>query len=173
MNVGILGSAFNPPSMGHADLINQALSKFDWVYLVPSFKHAFGKEMAGYHERCLLTQMFVKDLNFVSCSTLMVEDQVKTDGPVYTYDLLELIQNIMPENKLNFIIGPDNATNWHKFYRADEIKAKWGLFVGEEKTSIRSTQLRQLIAKNQGIDGLTTSSVIAQITKKTLYGKQL
>ena len=45
MNVAIFGSAFDPPTLGHADAVQFLLEtkKFDQVWLVPSFRHAFAK----------------------------------------------------------------------------------------------------------------------------------
>ena len=37
LKIAVFGSAFNPPHMGHADVVTQALAHFDRVILVPNF----------------------------------------------------------------------------------------------------------------------------------------
>ena len=44
--IAVMGSAFNPPSLGHKDVVEQALKQCDQVWLVPAFRHAWGKSMA-------------------------------------------------------------------------------------------------------------------------------
>ena len=40
---GVFGSAFNPPTRGHYDVLTQAAPHFDRRLLVPSVAHAFRK----------------------------------------------------------------------------------------------------------------------------------
>lgn len=42
--IAVMGSAFNPPSLGHKDVVEQALTQCDQVWLVPAFRHAWGKK---------------------------------------------------------------------------------------------------------------------------------
>ena len=49
--IAVMGSAFNPPSLGHKDVVEQALKQCDQVWLVPAFRHAWGKKMAAYLEK--------------------------------------------------------------------------------------------------------------------------
>ena len=60
MRIAVMGSAFNPPTLGHVDVIEQALANADRVWLVPSFRHAWGKEMAPYLDRCAMSQRLTR-----------------------------------------------------------------------------------------------------------------
>jgi nicotinate-nucleotide adenylyltransferase len=162
-NIGILGSAFNPPHLGHKDVIQQVSQNFDEILLIPSFNHAFNKKMVSYQDRLCMTSMLAqsfytgtdqtnKQLAPIITSSIEKELGSHTDSPVYTFDVLnELEQRYLNSEikpTLNFIIGPDNATEktWSKFYKREEIVERWNLTIVSERIPVRSTVIRELIA---------------------------
>lgn len=173
--IAVIGSAFNPPTLGHKDVIEQVLASsigFDTVALVPNYRHAFGKEMADYAKRCELLSLFVQDINNARVSALCIEQNVqKVEGqPVYTYDVLSHIASLEPSGtELYFVIGPDNFANWDKFYKAEEIKTKWNLLCVEELVDVRSTSVRNAIECNLPLDHMVTPSVSSFLTQSALY----
>lgn len=161
-NIGILGSAFNPPHLGHKDIIEQVYQNFDEILLIPSFHHAFNKKMEPYQDRLCMTSMLAKSfqtekhqvkeqLTPVMVSSIERDLGSHTDSPVYTFDVLnELEQRYLNANikpTLNFIIGPDNATEkiWSKFHRGEEIVERWYLTIVRERIPVRSSLIRELI----------------------------
>jgi nicotinate-nucleotide adenylyltransferase len=162
-NIGILGSAFNPPHLGHKDVIQQVSQNFDEILLIPSFNHAFNKKMVSYQDRLCMTSMLAqsfyietdqtnKQLAPIVTSSIEKELGIHTDSPVYTYDVLNELErrylNSEIKPTLNFIIGPDNATEkiWSKFYKGEEIVDRWNLTIVSERIPVRSTVIRELIA---------------------------
>lgn len=178
--IGIFGSAFGPPTLGHKDLIEQAKVSLDEIWLIPSFAHGFGKKMFPYEFRMALTKAFAYDLNIDGVLAKDIEgsmEQVITGEPIYTYDLLCFIHNTLKKApldedfELHFIMGPDNAEAWKKFYKSEEIEKHWNLFIGKETKSIRSTVVRNRIASNEPITDLVTPSVeklMAEAPKEVL-----
>lgn len=161
--VGIIGSAFNPPHLGHKDVIEQVYQDFDEILLVPSYRHAFGKNMVAYEQRLnmasLLAQSFHSEryLSFsqsMSIVTSSIERDIgeSSQKPVYTFDVLEELENryrsINTKAELTFIIGPDNACHetWSKFYRAEEIIQRWNLRAVSERIPVHSSSIRELIS---------------------------
>jgi len=161
--VGIIGSAFNPPHLGHKDIIEQVYQDFDEILLVPSYRHAFAKKMVPYKDRLYMASMlgqsfhaerFKTFTNTATIATSSIEREIgiKSKTPVYTYDVLNELElrylnaNIQPE--LTFIIGPDNATRetWSKFYKGDEILQRWKLRSVSERIPVHSSIIRELIA---------------------------
>ena len=162
-NIGILGSAFNPPHLGHKDIIEQVYQDFDEILLIPSFLHAFNKKMEPYQDRLCMASMLEqsfytenvranKQLTPIVTSSIERELGSHTDSPVYTFDVLNELEqrylNAHIKPALNFIIGPDNATEkiWSKFYRGEEIVKRWNLTIVSERIPVRSTVIRELIA---------------------------
>jgi len=161
--IGIIGSAFNPPHLGHKDIIEQVYQDFDEILLVPSYRHPFAKKMVSYKDRLYMASMLGQSFHaesfrrFDSAATIATssierEIGIKSSKPVYTYDVLEELEqrylnaNIKPE--LTFIIGPDNATHdtWSKFYKGDEISQRWNLRSVSERIPVHSSIIRELIA---------------------------
>lgn len=148
-SIGVLGSAFNPPHNGHADVVAQALAEFDRVLLVPSYRHAFGKNMLPYHWRLQMVAALVEAIAddrvaLFDIEKSLAEMQDDPMRPVYTYDVLAETERRFPNAQIAFIVGPDNAatSTWQKFYRGDEIVARWSLWPAEERIPVRSSDIR-------------------------------
>ncbi|WP_028881637.1 adenylyltransferase/cytidyltransferase family protein [Teredinibacter turnerae] len=148
-SIGVLGSAFNPPHNGHADVVTQALAEFDRVLLVPSYRHAFGKNMLPYHWRLQMVAALVENMADERVALFDIEESLaEAQGdptrPVYTYDVLAETERQFPNGKIAFIVGPDNAatSTWQKFYRGDEILKRWCLWPAAERIPVRSSDIR-------------------------------
>ncbi|MDP5252653.1 MULTISPECIES: nicotinate-nicotinamide nucleotide adenylyltransferase [unclassified Vibrio] len=167
--IAVFGSAFNPPSLGHKDVI-ESLSHFDRVLLEPSIAHAWGKEMLDYATRCTLVEAFMSDLNLSNIDCLRLESELYQDSEtVTTFQLLEKIQDLYPNADITFVIGPDNLLKFGQFYRANDILARWSVLACPERVSIRSTVIRQRLASGQSIDQLTTPTVAEMIEQQQLF----
>ncbi|TQV72237.1 nicotinate-nicotinamide nucleotide adenylyltransferase [Aliikangiella marina] len=162
--VGIIGSAFNPPHLGHKDIIEQVYRDYDEILLVPSYRHAFGKSMVPYQYRLYMASMlgqafhqekYLKFTQSTPIATSSIERELgeKNKAPVFTFNLLEALEERYRsadiEPKLTFIIGPDNASfeTWRKFYKGDEILKRWNIRPVSERVSVHSTMIRELIAE--------------------------
>ena len=164
MKIGIFGSAFNPPTLGHADGVIQLADLFDEVWLVPSYAHAFGKQMVDFDKRCLMVDAFCEEMNAQSVATkgCYIEKEIVEPGkPVYSFDLLSALSERYQEHEFYLAIGIDNADGFDAFYKADEIKARWGIVVAQERKPIRSTLVRERIKAGQGIQDLVFPKVEA------------
>jgi nicotinate-nucleotide adenylyltransferase len=236
-NIGILGSAFNPPHLGHKDIIEQVYQDFDEILLIPSFCHAFDKKMEPYQDRLCMANMLAQSFyaekhqekkllrseDSIICESLtqdfclssrrsnrriasyatvattqktgkktsqnsyiiepslltpIVTSSIErelgrhTDSPVYTFDVLNELEqrylNASIKPTLNFIIGPDNATDkiWSKFYRGEEIVERWNLTIVRERIPVHSTLVRELIADFPEPKSLLESRLIKYLDKQ-------
>ena len=170
MRIAIMGSAFNPPTLGHVDVIEQALKHADQVWLVPAFRHAWGKEMAPYLDRCAMSQRLSLDLGEQRVQLMAVEHLIADERPIYSIDLMAWLQQRHAASQLLLLLGPDNAKAFNKFHRASELQARWPLLLVEERRPIRSTLLRQRLMHGETIADLTTASVAAYLSQHPLYG---
>ncbi len=107
--IGVLGSAFNPPHLGHLALAQEALWQLglDEVVLVPTGEapHKRILDDPGRELRLAMTRLAAADDPRFSVSTLEVE----RDGPSYTYETLELLARERGEPDLVFVMGADAA----------------------------------------------------------------
>lgn len=162
--IAIFGSAFNPPSLGHLSVIKR-LSHFDRILLVPSFAHAWGKQMADFDLRCEWVSDFIDDARCENLELYREEETLSDDKGVTTWALLNHIQNQYPNSELTFVIGPDNFLKFGKFHRAEDILQRWNVLACPETVPVRSTEIRERLAKSQDISGLTTPTLANKLKK--------
>ena len=160
--IAVIGSAFNPPHLGHKDVIEQIYLDFDEVLLVPSYRHAFAKQMVDFNHRLYMASMMGQAFHnecylAYQHSTPILTSDIEREigqtraGPVYTYDVLEALearyQTAGVNAQLTFVVGPDNANHetWSKFYKGEEIVNRWRLRSVSERLPVHSTGIRELI----------------------------
>ena len=190
--IGVFGSAFNPPTLGHLDVLKQAAGVFEKILLVPSASHAFAKELLPLSCRVDMLRLFLADAGTLECEVeiCVLEAEMfrrHPDKPVYTFDLMQELEKQLPHNtRLGFIRGPDNAApeTWQRFYKAREIEQRWMIFTADERMQVRSSTVRELIGSmNSGdttinrasaghvsdLDTMLMPSVRRYILEKGLY----
>ncbi len=122
--IGVLGSAFNPPHLGHLALAQEALWQLglEEVVLVPTGEapHKRIADDPGRELRLAMTRLAAADDSRFSVSTLEVE----RDGPSYTYETLELLAEERGDRELVFVMGADAAVgleSWREPGRVTEL----------------------------------------------------
>ena len=175
LKIGVFGSAFDPPTRGHQDVLKQAASFHDRILLVPSACHAFSKKMQPFDYRVEMLNCFIKDTVIESCDMTVcsLESSLlkdRDDQPVYTFDLMSALESHYGrEVELSFIRGPDNADPqvWQRFYKASEIEKRWSIFTAKERIQARSSFVRQAIA--EGEMDKQISSILKQLLLPSVY----
>ncbi|HEY5053220.1 MAG TPA: nicotinate-nucleotide adenylyltransferase [Solirubrobacterales bacterium] len=122
--IGVLGSAFNPPHLGHLALAQEALWQLNLseVILVPTgdAPHKRIADDPGRELRLAMTRLAAADDSRFTASTLEVE----RDGPSYTYETLELLARDKGDSELVFVMGADAAVgleSWRQPQRVVEL----------------------------------------------------
>lgn len=122
--IGVLGSAFNPPHLGHLALAQEALwqLELDEVVLMPTGEapHKRIHDDPGRELRLAMTRLAAAEDSRFTVSTLEVE----REGPSYTYETLELLAREKGEPELVFVMGADAAVgfeSWREPRRVVEL----------------------------------------------------
>jgi nicotinate-nucleotide adenylyltransferase len=122
--VGVLGSAFNPPHLGHLALAQEALWQLDLseVVLIPTGQapHKRIADDPGRELRLAMTRLAASDDAHFTVSTLEVE----RDGPSYTFETLEMLSRERAGAELVFVLGADAALgleSWREPERVVEL----------------------------------------------------
>lgn len=119
--IGVLGSAFNPPHLGHLALAQEALWQLglDEVVLMPTGQapHKRIADDPGREQRLAMTRLAAADDSRFSVSTLEVE----REGPSYTYETLELLAEERGNPELVFVMGADAAVGLESWRRPDRV----------------------------------------------------
>jgi nicotinate-nucleotide adenylyltransferase len=127
--IGVLGSAFNPPHLGHLALAQEAAWQLGLaeVVLVPT-GHAPHKRIAddpGMEARMDMTRLAAADDDRFSVSALEVE----REGPSYTYETLEALAGERGDRELVFVMGADAAVGLESWRKPERVVELAGLAV--------------------------------------------
>lgn len=122
--IGVLGSAFNPPHLGHLALAQEAAWQLGLaeVILVPTGQapHKRIADDPGREARMEMTRLAAADDDRFSVSALEVE----REGPSYTYETLEALAEERGDRQLVFVMGADAAVgleSWREPERVVEL----------------------------------------------------
>jgi nicotinate-nucleotide adenylyltransferase len=119
--IGVLGSAFNPPHLGHLALAQEALWQLDLdeVVLMPTGEapHKRIHDDPGRELRLAMTRLAAADDPRFTVSTLEVE----REGPSYTCETLELLAGKEGEPDLVFVMGADAAVGFESWREPERV----------------------------------------------------
>lgn len=119
--IGVLGSAFNPPHLGHLALAQEALWQLglDEVVLVPTGQapHKRIADDPGREARMEMTRLAAADDERFSVSALEVE----REGPSYTYETLEALADERGDTELVFVMGADAAVGLESWREPERV----------------------------------------------------
>jgi nicotinate-nucleotide adenylyltransferase len=122
--IGVLGSAFNPPHLGHLALAQEAAWQLGLaeVVLVPTGEapHKRIADDPGKQSRMEMTRLAAADDQRFSVSALELE----REGPSYTYETLEALAEERGNRELVFVMGADAAVgleSWREPQRVVEL----------------------------------------------------
>ena len=121
--IGILGSAFNPPHLGHLALAQEALWQLGLseVILIPTGEapHKRIADDPGREQRLAMTRLAAADDSRFSVSTLEAE----REGPSYTFETLEQLGDEKGETELVFVMGADAAVGLESWREPERVVA--------------------------------------------------
>ena len=105
--IGIMGGTFNPIHIGHLTLAQRVLDdlKLDEIWFIPtgcSYMKS-NKDMVSPEERYHMTSLAIENHSQMKC----LDIEIKRQGYTYSYETLEQLKNLYPQNVFYFIFGAD------------------------------------------------------------------
>ncbi len=197
--LGVFGSSFNPPTLGHLVLLGEARWRLDLdrVIAVPTGE-AWHKETDGAPAgavRQALAEAAFGDSEGIAISGT----EVARSGPSFTCETLEEIQSLNPDSQILFLSGADAALgigSWHRPERVLEL-ARFGVaprsgtsrdavketfeklgagdrleFFEMPEVGISSTMVRQRIKAGDPWKHLVPREVAEMIENEGVYGEK-
>jgi len=122
-NIGILGTAANPITLGHTQLaqyiLDNPIQKIDRVFITPCYQHYFEKELDSASNRLKMCDLAIEGMNNIEIFDFEIKNQLSGRS----IDFLELLQKDPEYKNTNFywIMGLDNANDIQKWYRSDDL----------------------------------------------------
>ncbi len=128
--IALYGGAFNPPHLAHVFTVTYLLGRadVDGVWLLPTADHVFGKALAPFADRVRWLERVVDGLSWrdrVRVSGVEAE----REGPSRTFDTLTHLSERHPEHSFVWVMGADNLTESHRWYRFQDLVARWPVIV--------------------------------------------
>ncbi|HWV38194.1 MAG TPA: nicotinate (nicotinamide) nucleotide adenylyltransferase [Vulgatibacter sp.] len=178
--VALYGGSFNPPHVGHLLVAAYVLATggVDEIWLLPSHRHPFGKQLAPFDDRVamcrLLASYFAKG---VSVST--IEEEL--GGAGFTIDTVRALIARHPDHAFRLVVGSDildEAPKWRDFAELERLApllvvARGGhphpRAQGPVMPPVSSTEVRERLAEGRGADRLVPRAVLDYIRKDALY----
>ena len=190
MKIGIFGGSFNPIHTGHAILTNYLINETDldavWLMVAPCNPIKTGHDHAYDVHRLRMTEMVASRFDGVITSGL----EFTLPQPSYTINTLHTLTAKFPDDKFVLVIGADNWSIFKRWRCADEIIARFEIYVyprrgyeisipdelqGKVKAlnspliEISSTMVREKLACGENLSFYLPDDVYKYILKHNLY----
>jgi nicotinate-nucleotide adenylyltransferase len=186
--VALLGGSFNPPHVAH-------LMSAYWVlatepvaelWLLPAYRHPFGKELASFEDRVRMCELAAVALRGVRVSTVEAE---LADDPLVgkTVRTLEHLSEKHPDLRFAWVVGTDvlgETERWYRWERVQELARV--ITVGREAhlpdpgagapaarvwlPDVSSTEIRARLERGEDVSSLVPRAVLAYVRQRGLYG---
>jgi nicotinate-nucleotide adenylyltransferase len=187
--IGIFGGAFDPPHFGHLITAQFAAEELalDKVIFMPSGKHPMKPDTtASAEQRFAMTKLAAAGNPLFDVS----DYEIRSSGITYSVDTIEHIQERYHPDKLYFLIGEDNVTDFQKWREPERIVemavvavlrrtsvskpevtpfSKYFEFLTTPVIEISSTNIRKRISEGKSVRYLIRNGVELFIDMTGLY----
>ena len=152
--IGVLGSAFNPPHLGHLALAQEALWQLGLaeVILVPTGEapHKRIVDDPGREMRMAMTRLAAADDQRFSVSSL----EVDREGPSYTYETLDALAEERGDRELVFVMGADAAVGLESWRHPERVVERASLAVAR-RAGVSDSDVHA-VTRSLGCEGRAT-----------------
>jgi len=177
----LLGGSFNPPHVAHLMAAYWALATQGAreVWLLPSYRHPFGKELAPFEDRVRMCRLAAAAIRGVGVCT--AEAELKDDPHVgRTARTLEYLCERHPGRRFALVIGADILADTAKWYRFDRVQELARIIVvgraghpgppgAPALPAISSTEVRERLARGEDVSALVPKRVLDYVRERGLY----
>ena len=183
----IFGGSFDPIHVGHLSLASEVvasgLAGEVWFLVSPQNPHKEACRLSDENVRMQMVQLAIEGDEKFKASDF----EFTLPRPSYTINTLSALEKAFPDREFVLLIGADNWEKFDRWYRHEEILARYEIIVYPRENSLKpelpagvtwlsaklhdvsSTQIRELVAKGCSISGLVVPAVQVFIDKNNLY----
>ena len=177
MRVAVYGGSFNPPHVAHQLALAYVLAtaRVDEVWMVPTFKHPFDKQLVAFSDRAKMCELAASPFKAVRVSR--VEEELGGDS--YTLRTVKALMERHPDHRFSLVIGADLVAERERWHGWPELKELVPFFVvgrqGSPETGgialpqVSSTIVRRRIREGEPVDTLLAADVLDYIRARGLY----
>jgi nicotinate-nucleotide adenylyltransferase len=179
MRVAIYGGSFNPPHLAHqlAMTCVLATARVDELWMVPTFKHPFDKQLAPFADRARMCELAAAPFAHVEVSR--IEEELGGDS--FTLRTVKTLQERHPGVEWAIVIGADLLAERERWHGWPELKrlvefvvvGRQGVAVtgsaAVELPAISSTLVRERLARGESVEPWVAAGVRDYIAARGLY----
>jgi nicotinate-nucleotide adenylyltransferase len=180
MRVAVFGGSFNPPHVAHQLAITLVLAtaRVDELWMVPTFKHPFDKQLAPFADRARMCELAAAPFARVRVSR--IEEELGGDS--FTLRTVKALQARHPDDRFSLVIGADlvgERERWHGWAELSRlvefvVVGRQGAAAAPERTGIElpaisSTLVRERLTRGEPVDALVSAAVRDYIGERGLY----
>ncbi len=120
-NLVVFGGTFNPIHSGHIEIIEKALSLYstEKILVIPTSlpPHKISIDLASDADRFEMCKLATQEFENVEVSNI----ELVRGGKSYTFDTLNQIKKLYPDNNISIICGGDMVVTFNEWYRYKDI----------------------------------------------------
>jgi nicotinate-nucleotide adenylyltransferase len=182
--IALFGGSFDPPHLAHqmACLYALACEPVDQVWLLPTYRHAFGKPLAPFDDRVAMCERAAAPLSGGVVVSRVEEEVARARGAESrTFHTLVHLGAAHPDLAFRLLIGEDilaETASWHRW--DDVVRLAPPIVVGRggaEQAAgpvvrlppISSTDVRQRLRRGDPVAPLVPRAVLDYIAGRGLY----
>lgn len=132
MNIIWFGSAFDMVHLGHIACISNATKYTDKVIVSPCYSHKLGKQMTEPHHRLAMLELALKE-----CIPILLKrgkvvintDEIDHGESRGTYDILCDVRRELWPDKIEVLIGQDNANTISSWLNYEKLIAEFPFLI--------------------------------------------
>ena len=121
MDIAVFGGSFDPPHIGHEQIVNLALQelKVDKLFMIPTFLNPFKDSfhLSPNKRFELLQELFKENKKVEICDYEILQNKKTT-----TFETISFLKNNYKIDTIYLIIGADNLKNIHLWYNFLELR---------------------------------------------------
>ncbi len=168
MRIAVFGGAFDPPHLGHQQLVKYVLSSgvVDAVWLMPNFESTWKKTVAKPEDRLKMCQILTSEFPQESVKVSPLE--IEMAGKSYTLATVKELKKRYPDTNFYWLIGSELVETLPKWEKAEGLFKEINFLVFP-RTRLSSTEIRKRIEDGLPITGLVPKDVEQYIREHKLY----
>lgn len=191
MNIFLFGGAFDPPHLGHQQIVTSLIEQqlADQVWLVPTGQHQFDKSMLPAEHRLEMIERLEQNLPQDIRKQVKTEKfEIENSGPSRSYLTLQRLSQRNPEDNFFWVIGSDNLSQFHRWYQYQQLLTEFLVYVyprrgypmqplytgmvplvGVEQIAVSSRLVRNKLQRGENLEAVMAPSVLEYIQQQGLY----
>ncbi len=120
--IALYGGSFNPPHLGHVQIVSYVLATtdVDALWLVPCHEHAFSKQLEPYSHRMAMCRLAVRD--FAPERVLVSDIEGRIGGRNRTIDTVKRLLEDHADTAFDLVVGTDIFEERHSWKAFDELE---------------------------------------------------